>query len=159
MSIINYLYAGKDINFDISEQNIKVNATEIAKIFGKDLFQFTKSEHAKLFITECLKPANAGILGIENENDLITSLMEKLQAKNDRQKQKQIILELYAGHSEIEKYFEIDLRERSAHRRHLKHKHSRSHEKGNKHLRQKSNLLYQQFNSYHYLSIYASRRY
>jgi hypothetical protein len=50
-----------------------VNATEMAKVFDKDLFQFTKSDHAKSFIQSCLKPANAGLLDMKSENDLIVS--------------------------------------------------------------------------------------
>ena len=50
-----------------------VNATEMAKAFDRDLYQFTKSEDTKKFIEACQKPANAGLLGIVNESDLIIS--------------------------------------------------------------------------------------
>ena len=50
-----------------------VNATEMAKVFGKDLYQFTKSDNTKAFMNSCLKPANAGILSIKSESDLIRS--------------------------------------------------------------------------------------
>ena len=50
-----------------------VNATEMAKAFDRDLYQFTKSEDTKRFIEACQKPANAGLLGIVNESDLIIS--------------------------------------------------------------------------------------
>lgn len=66
-------YDGKVVGFEIEDKRVMVNATEMAKAFNKDLFQFTKSESTKNFIEACLKPANAGLLGIENETDLIAS--------------------------------------------------------------------------------------
>jgi len=66
-----------EITFQLSKDNgMMINATEMAKAFGKDLFQFTKSDGTKAFIISCLKPANAGLLGIKNELDLITSVQK-----------------------------------------------------------------------------------
>ena len=62
------------ITFLVSKDNsMMVNAPEMAKVFNKDLFQFTKSEGTKSFIDSCLKPANAGLLGVKTEDDLIIS--------------------------------------------------------------------------------------
>ena len=62
------------ITFLVSKDNsMMINATEMAKVFNKDLFQFTKSEGTKSFIDSCLKPANAGLLGVKTEDDLIIS--------------------------------------------------------------------------------------
>lgn len=72
-SIQIFTFGGADVEFNFIGNQVMVNASEMAKIFNKDLFQFTKSEHAKAFISECLKPANAGFLGIEKEEDLIFS--------------------------------------------------------------------------------------
>lgn len=68
-------YEGFKIDFEpfLQKRNVMVNATQMAKVFGKDLFQFTKSDSTKRFISACLKPANAGLLGIKNEVDLIDS--------------------------------------------------------------------------------------
>lgn len=67
-------YGNNPITFALEKNNgMMVNATEMAKAFNKDLFQFTKSESTKNFIEACLKPANAGLLGIQSEADLITS--------------------------------------------------------------------------------------
>jgi hypothetical protein len=52
---------------------MEVNATEIAKAFEKDLYQFTKSEDAKKNIEACQKTANVGLLGIVDKSDLIIS--------------------------------------------------------------------------------------
>jgi len=59
------------VNSDRS--NIMINATELAKHFGKDLFQYTKSKATKEYLSACLKPAFAGLLGVETEEDLIVS--------------------------------------------------------------------------------------
>ena len=74
METIHYIYNDIEVDFlPAGNDTVMVNATQMAKIFGKDLFQFTKSESAKTFIKTCLKPANAGLLGIQNEEDLIIS--------------------------------------------------------------------------------------
>lgn len=62
------------ITFALEKNNgMMINATEMAKVFNRDLYQFTKSEDTKRFIESCLKPANAGLLGIVNDSDLIVS--------------------------------------------------------------------------------------
>jgi len=62
------------ISFAFDKDNsMMINATEMAKAFDKDLYQFTKSDHAKAFINSCLKPANAGLLSVKSEEDLIIS--------------------------------------------------------------------------------------
>lgn len=74
MKVIKFIYNEKEVDFLPGEnENVMVNATQMAKIFGRDLFQFTKSDNTKAFIKSCLKPANAGLLGIKNKDDLITS--------------------------------------------------------------------------------------
>jgi hypothetical protein len=69
-----FAFEENKITFNLEkDNNVMVNATEMAKVFGKDLFQFTKSEGTKSFIESCLKPANAGLLGVKSEDDLIIS--------------------------------------------------------------------------------------
>ncbi|WP_291585922.1 KilA-N domain-containing protein [Bacteroides sp.] len=68
------IFKENPITFALDKNNgMMVNATEMAKAFEKDLYQFTKSEDTKRFIEACQKPANAGLLGIVNESDLIVS--------------------------------------------------------------------------------------
>lgn len=68
------VFEENDITFLLSKDNgMMINATEMAKVFGKDLFQFTKSDGTKAFIESCLKPANAGLLKVKSEEDLIVS--------------------------------------------------------------------------------------
>jgi hypothetical protein len=55
------------------DYKVMVNATEMAKVFGKDVFQFTRIDSTKEFMEACQKPQNCGLLGIEKEEDLIIS--------------------------------------------------------------------------------------
>jgi phage regulator Rha-like protein len=74
MKVLEFIYNEKSISFNpTGNDNVMVNATEMAKVFGKDLFQFTKSDATKRFIEACLKPANAGLLNLKSEEDLIIS--------------------------------------------------------------------------------------
>jgi len=74
MEILKFRFNETDVDFEFgNSSSLMVNATQMAKVFDKDLFQFTKSDHAKAFIEECLKPANAGLLKLETEEDLIVS--------------------------------------------------------------------------------------
>jgi hypothetical protein len=69
-----YVFEKNSITFILDKDSkVMVNATEMAKVFNRDLHQFTKSDHAKGFIESCKKPAFAGLLGIESDEDLIIS--------------------------------------------------------------------------------------
>jgi hypothetical protein len=49
-----YVFEKNSITFTLDKNNkVKVNATEMAKVFNRDLYQFTKSDHAKEFIESC----------------------------------------------------------------------------------------------------------
>jgi hypothetical protein len=52
-----------------------INATEMAKIFDKQVNEFTSSDRTKAFIASCLKNGNSRFLGfnIEKEEDLVVS--------------------------------------------------------------------------------------
>lgn len=74
MEVVKFVYNEQSVDFmPTANDSVMVNATQMAAIFGKDLYQFTKSEKTKEFLATCLKPANAGILGIKNKSDLIDS--------------------------------------------------------------------------------------
>lgn len=69
-----FKYDDVEIEFDFRQgKNMMVNATEMAKVFGKDVFQFTRIDGTKEFLKSCLKPQFCGLLGLENESDLIIS--------------------------------------------------------------------------------------
>ncbi len=74
MELIHFIYNNTNIDFiPAGDENVMVNATQMAKLFGKDVFQFTRIDDTKSFIKACLKPQNCGLLGIKNQSDLIIS--------------------------------------------------------------------------------------
>lgn len=74
METVKLIYNNEQVEFQpVANENVMVNATQMAKIFNKDLFQFTKSDATKDFIKSCLKPANAGLLSVKTEDNLIIS--------------------------------------------------------------------------------------
>ena len=82
-------FNGNEISFSMDEENnLMVNATEMAKPFNKKVEAFMRNEDTKIFISECLKSENSrfleektdclktGIpisLGIRSEEDLYIS--------------------------------------------------------------------------------------
>jgi len=50
-----YDYQGQQIEFDLNEKSIMVNATEMAKPFGKLPKDFLRTDPTKEFIQECLR--------------------------------------------------------------------------------------------------------
>ena len=66
-------YNDHAVEFEFSKQNVMVNATEMAKIFGKDVPDFLILKQTEEFINECLKNQNSGFLNIEKKDDLFIS--------------------------------------------------------------------------------------
>ncbi|QJD79573.1 KilA-N domain-containing protein [Spirosoma rhododendri] len=82
--IIKFSYEGQEVEFDTSDPKLMVNATEVAKIFGKLTADFFRLDQTKAFINECLnygnshnsdgeKNGHSRFLGINNQDDLYTS--------------------------------------------------------------------------------------
>jgi hypothetical protein len=63
-------YQDQAIDFDLSKNNVMVNATEMAKIFNDKPYNFLTNEQTKKFIEACLSIRNSGYLNIEKEEDL-----------------------------------------------------------------------------------------
>ena len=68
-----FIFNNTEVDFEITNANVMVNATQMAKIFDKRMDNFTRTDETKNFIAECLKNANKRYLNIETEEDLITS--------------------------------------------------------------------------------------
>lgn len=64
------------IDFDLQNNKLMVNATQMAKIFDQKVERFTRLEGTQIFIQECLKSYNCSFLGIEKEEDLISSVQK-----------------------------------------------------------------------------------
>ena len=61
------------VEFELNNKNVMVNATQMAKVFGKEVKHFNENGSTKNFIDACLKSRNSDLLGIKNEEDLIIS--------------------------------------------------------------------------------------
>lgn len=67
-------YNESPITFALEKNNgMMVNATEMARPFGKKVNEFMSNEGTKEFVNEALKSGNSRFLGIECENDLVYS--------------------------------------------------------------------------------------
>lgn len=67
-------YENNNITFSLEKNNgVMVNATEMAKCFGKLVKDFMGNEKTKEFIEVCLRPENAERLGFREETDIVVS--------------------------------------------------------------------------------------
>lgn len=63
----------QEIDFEISGDNVMVNATQMAKIFDARMNDFTSNQDTKRFISECLNNGNSRFINVQKEEDLIVS--------------------------------------------------------------------------------------
>lgn len=62
------------ITFALSKDNgMMINATEMAKAYGKQVNEFMSNQGTQEFVKEALKNGNSRFLGIEKESDLFLS--------------------------------------------------------------------------------------
>jgi hypothetical protein len=74
MEVVHFIYNEKEVDFlPNGKDNVMVNATQMAKIFGKQVVAFLRNDDTKNFISECLKSENSHFLGVKNESDLVDS--------------------------------------------------------------------------------------
>lgn len=73
MELFDTVYDGKLISFDFYKDNVMVNATEMAKIYNKNVKDFLRNEQTKSFISSCLKRENSPFIKVENKDDLVIS--------------------------------------------------------------------------------------
>lgn len=72
-NLFTYTYDKANIQFEKRNGIIMVNATEMAKAFGKKVNHFVETDGTKKFIETCLKSRNHGFLNVEKREDLIIS--------------------------------------------------------------------------------------
>ena len=62
--IVKKSFGGSEVEFEpfIADGNVMVNATEMAKIFDRQVVAFTRNETTQAFINECLKSENSHFL-------------------------------------------------------------------------------------------------
>lgn len=73
--IVKKAFGGSEIEFEplVGTNNMMVNATEMAKVFGKLPKDFLRNDDVQAFINECLKKENSPFLGINTVDDLVVS--------------------------------------------------------------------------------------
>lgn len=69
-NLITYTYEDNVIDFDVRQDKLMVNATEMAKIFSKKVEDFFRLEQTKSFIKSALDNGNSRFLDIVTENDM-----------------------------------------------------------------------------------------
>jgi len=68
------VFEENEITFQLLKDNgMMVNATEMAKVFGKEVARFMENDSTKKFIEACLKTRNSSFLNIKTEEDLYVS--------------------------------------------------------------------------------------
>ena len=89
MEVVHFIYNGQTIDFlPGRNDNLMVNATQMAKIFGKEVARFMENDSTKKFIEVCLnraeKTRNSSFIngkkseyshffGVKTETDLVIS--------------------------------------------------------------------------------------
>lgn len=68
LKTLEFIYQDTQIHFllNLNDDNVMVNATEMAKAFDKRIDVFLKTDHVKEFINRLLFPPNGGNKSIEN---------------------------------------------------------------------------------------------
>jgi phage regulator Rha-like protein len=74
--IMKFEFNQHEVDFEQTNEKLMVNATQMAKIFDKQVVAFLRNDDTKNFIEECLKSENSHFLGIEKEEDLVISVQK-----------------------------------------------------------------------------------
>lgn len=68
------IFDNNAITFNLSKDNgMMINATEMAKIFGKEVSHFMENERTKEFVKKALNTRNSEYLGLKTESDMYFS--------------------------------------------------------------------------------------
>ena len=64
---LEFIYQDTQIHFLVNplDKNVMINATEMAKVFNKDVLDFMKNDSTKNFISEALKTENSRFLSVK----------------------------------------------------------------------------------------------
>ena len=66
-------FNGNVITFVTNNESMMLNATEMAKIYGKQVNEFMSNDGTKAFISSCLKNGKSRFFNVEKEDDLVIS--------------------------------------------------------------------------------------
>ncbi|MGD9930182.1 MAG: KilA-N domain-containing protein [Mangrovibacterium sp.] len=74
MKVVKFIYNNQEVDFLPSvNEDVMVNATQMAKAFGKEMKDFNKLESTNKFIEACLISEDSSLIGIRKKEDLIIS--------------------------------------------------------------------------------------
>ncbi len=74
MEVVHFIYNNQEVDFHSrTGENLMVNATQMAKVFNKQVGHFLENESTERFIISCLNNRNSDYLGIKNREELIDS--------------------------------------------------------------------------------------
>lgn len=114
MNVLHYIYNGKTIDFSLADNNIMINATQMANAFDKRVDVFLKTDHAQSYIKALEKvynspnfvvklkdnlPPNGGSLG-QNEGENIPNLPPNGGSLEQKEGQNTPNLPPFGGRSE-----------------------------------------------------------
>lgn len=68
--VMTFDYNGFPIEFSLQE-NVMINATEMAKIFGKNVANYLRNDETKRFLNACLLNANSHLINVTSYQDLV----------------------------------------------------------------------------------------
>jgi|GEM_PF-724883 len=70
MNVLHYIYNGKTIDFSFADNNIMINATQMANAFDKRVDVFLKTDHAQSYIKALEKVYNSPDFNIKLKDNL-----------------------------------------------------------------------------------------
>lgn len=70
MNVLHYIYNGKTIDFSLADNNIMINATQMAAAFEKRVDVFLKTDHAQSYIKALEKAYNSPNFNIKLKDNL-----------------------------------------------------------------------------------------
>lgn len=73
MSTKQFEYNGVVVDFEVNDNNVMVNATQMAKVFNKQVTKFMQLDSTAAFINEALKSENSHYLKVFSQSDLYYS--------------------------------------------------------------------------------------
>lgn len=76
-----FSYKGNDVSFDFSQKDVMINATDMAKAYGKDVFAFTRLPNVKKFAKTLSSKYGVPALKTSSGKNGITWMQRKLAVR------------------------------------------------------------------------------
>ena len=73
METLHFIYNESTIDFSKSQNSLMVNATQMAKHFGREMKHFNELDSTQKFIETCIISRDSRLIGIEKKEDILLS--------------------------------------------------------------------------------------